>query len=259
MTRRLAALLILAAVAGLATSARAERLITSLSTHQIMITSSFTGTEVVLFGSVERDAATVPRRGGYDIVVIVTGPHETVVTRRKGQVLGIWANVDSRLFVDVPSYLAVLSNKAIGEIAAPDLLRRLQVGLANTLLPQRVGRDLADVVQNDPFREAFLRIKQEHHLFSEDPKAVTFFTPTLFRTAIPVPAEAPLGSYEIEVKLFVDGTNIARTSSAMEIVKVGFEQFVTAAAHDHGLLYGLATSFAALVVGWFASVVFRRD
>jgi hypothetical protein len=28
---------------------------------------------------------------------------------------------------------------------------------------------------------------------------------------------------------------------------------------DHGLLYGLATALMALLTGWFASVVFRKD
>jgi uncharacterized protein (TIGR02186 family) len=250
---------LLAVLLALPAPAAAERLIASLSNHQISITSNFTGTEVVLFGSVERDAATVPRRGGYDIVVTVSGPRETVVTRRKDRVLGIWANIDSRVFVDVPSYLAILSNKPLDAIAPGDLLRRLQVGLSNTILPQKVGADLADVVRNDPFREAFLRIKTRQRFYGEDAKAVTFLTPTLFRASIPVPAASPLGSYEIDIKLFADGANIARASSAMEIVKVGFEQFVANAARDHGMLYGLATSFAAIVIGWFASVVFRRE
>ena len=52
---------------------------------------------------------------------------------------------------------------------------------------------------------------------------------------------------------------IARTTSAFEVVKAGFEQFVANAARDHGLLYGLATALMALLTGWFASVVFRRD
>ena len=50
----------------------------------------------------------MPRRGGYDIVVTVTGPRQTLRTRRKERVLGIWVNVDSREFVNAPSYLAVL-------------------------------------------------------------------------------------------------------------------------------------------------------
>jgi uncharacterized protein (TIGR02186 family) len=52
---------------------------------------------------------------------------------------------------------------------------------------------------------------------------------------------------------------VARATSAFEIVKVGFEQFVVTAARDYGLFYGLATAMMAVFTGWFASVVFRRD
>jgi uncharacterized protein (TIGR02186 family) len=81
----------------------------------------------------------------------------------------------------------------------------------------------------------------------------------LFRATIPLPAEVPVGNYDVDVKLFADGTMIARTNSAFEIVKVGFEQFVVTAAHDFGLLYGLATAAMALLTGFLASVAFRRD
>ena len=43
------------------------------------------------------------------------------------------------------------------------------------------------------------------------------------------------------------------------MIKAGFEQYVADAARDHGLLYGLATAMMALFIGWFGSVVFRRD
>ncbi len=59
--------------------------------------------------------------------------------------------------------------------------------------------------------------------------------------------------------MFADGALQSSAVSAFEIVKVGFEQFVANAAHDHGLLYGLTTAMMALMTGWFASVVFRRD
>jgi hypothetical protein len=64
----------------------AERLVSTLSTSRVLIASNFTGADVVLFGSVERDAQTVARRGGYDIVVTVTGPRENIVTFRKQRV-----------------------------------------------------------------------------------------------------------------------------------------------------------------------------
>jgi len=239
--------------------AQAERLIATLSTSRVLISSNFTGTDVVLFGSVERDAQTVARRGGYDIVITVTGPRDDVLTFRKERLFGIWVNADSRTFIKAPSYLTVLSNRTITDIADINTLRRTQTGLARILLPQEISGDIADSIRDDPFRQAFLRLKVENHLFRETQNGVTFLTPALFRAAIPIPDNAPTGNYDIDVKLFADGTLLARQQTALEIVKVGFEQFVASAARDYGLLYGLGTALMALLTGWFASVVFRRD
>jgi len=255
----MARLLALALALALASPAKAERLVTTLSTSRVLIQSNFTGTDVVLFGSVERDAQTVARRGGYDIVVTVTGPRENILTFRKERVFGIWVNTDSRTFVKAPSYLTVLANRTITEIADINTLRRTQTGLARILLPQEISGDIADSIRDDPFRQAFLRLKIERNLYREIQNGVTLLTPALFRAAIPIPDNAPTGNYDIEVKLFADGSLLSRQQTAMEIVKVGFEQFVANAAHDYGLLYGLATALMALLTGWFASVVFRRD
>jgi uncharacterized protein (TIGR02186 family) len=69
----------------------------------------------------------------------------------------------------------------------------------------------------------------------------------------------PVGTYEVDVRLFADGAQIARAPAPFEVYKFGFEQVVSAAARDHGFLYGLTTAFFAVLTGWFASVVFRRD
>ncbi len=239
-------------------AAHAESLIVSVSNHRITVTPNYSGEELVLFGSIERDARS-RALADYDIVVTVSGPRADMVTRRKERKLGIWVNVDSRQFIQVPTYLAVFSNRPVDEIAPPDVRRRQQLGLADVLLPQRIGPDVANVVASDPFRSAFVRLRTEHGLYREQPRAVTFLTPTLFRTGIPLPAEVAIGAYDVDIKLFAGGALVARTETAFEIVKVGFEQFVANAARHHGLLYGLATAMMALMTGWFASVVFRRD
>jgi uncharacterized protein (TIGR02186 family) len=254
-----AAALVLVAPIAFGTPAAAEKLITTLSTSRVLIASNFTGADVVLFGSVERDAQTVPRRGGYDVVVTVTGPRETIVTFRKERVVGVWINSDQRTFVKAPSYLTVLSNRTINEIADINTLRRTQTGLARVLLPQEISGDIADSIRDDPFRQAFLRLKIERGLYREQQNGVTFLTPALIRAAIPIPDNAPTGAYEIDIKLFADGVLLARTQTALEVVKTGFEQFVANAAREHGLLYGLATAMMAMLTGWFASVVFRKD
>jgi uncharacterized protein (TIGR02186 family) len=239
--------------------AGAETLVTSLSTHYVRITANFTGADLVLFGAIERDARTVARRGGYDVIVTVTGPRQTFVTRRRERVFGIWMNVESRTFVDAPSYLAVLSNRLLSEVSSPLVLRRLQSGLDQILLPQEISGDIGDSARDDPMRTSFVRIKRDQGLYREAPDAVTFLTPTLFRSAIPLPDNVPTGVYEIDVKLFADGALLARQTSALEVVKSGFEQFVATAARDYGFFYGLVTAMMALATGWLASIVFRRD
>ncbi len=252
-------MLALVLTAATAAPAQAERLVVSLSNHRVAVTSNFVGENLVLFGTIEPDRPRAALGSAYDLVVTVTGPRQTLRTRRKERVLGIWVNVDAREFVRVPSYLGILSNRPVTEIAPPETLRRLQVGLDYFLLPQRIGPDTADTVRDDPFRVAFVKLEKESGAYRESATAVTFLTPTVFRAAIPLPADTATGNYAIDVKLFANGALVARTTSALEVIKAGFEQFVAEAAQHYGLLYGIAASLMALLIGWFGSVVFRRD
>jgi uncharacterized protein (TIGR02186 family) len=251
------ALAFAAAVA--APQAHAERLIVSVSNHRVTVTPNYSGEVLVLFGSVEKDADTPASRANYDLVVTISGPRADMVTRRKERKFGIWINTDYRQFLKVPAYLAVFANRPLDDIASAEVQRRQQLGLNNVLLTQRVGPDYADVVPNDPFRSAFVRLRSEHGLYREDTEAVTFLTPTLFRTGIPLPAEVPIGTYEVEIKLFSNGAVVTHAETAFEIVKVGFEQFVATSARQNGLIYGLITAAMALMTGWMASIVFRKD
>src|SRR5713101_9584899 len=156
-----------AALAASAAPTAGERLVTSLSNHRVMVTSNFTGEELVLFGGIEQDATSRPRRGGYDIVVTVTGPSQTVVTFRKARALGIWVNTDSRVFEDAPAYLAVLSNRPLDAITNAETLRGLELGLDKIPLPQRAGVNIADSASDDPFRVAFIKIKTDSGLYRE--------------------------------------------------------------------------------------------
>jgi uncharacterized protein (TIGR02186 family) len=252
----LAAFVIAVLFAGGRQASGAERLVVSLTNHRVMITSNYTGVELVLFGSVERD--TDARGAPYDIVATIIGPRESLRARRKQRVLGIWVNTESRTFVDPPSYLAVLASRPLDAIVNAETQRRLQLGIANIPFPELIHNDIG-TVSNDPFRAALVRLMQDRDLYSEKPNAVTFLTPTLFRASLSLPAQVPIGSYAVDVKLFTGGALIAETDSAFEVVKVGFEQFVVSAGRDHGVLYGMATATMALLTGWIASVAFRRD
>jgi len=257
IARALPAGLLLAFLA--APTACAERLIVSVSNHRVTVTPNYSGEELVLFGSIERDSSTPPSRNSYDLAVTVSGPPADMVARRKERRFGIWINNDFRPFVQVPTYLALFANRPFDDIASAEVQRRQQLGLNNVLLTQRVGLDYGDVVPNDAFRRAFVRLQKQRGLYREDTSAVTFLTPTLFRAGIPLPAQVPIGTYDVEIKLFADGALVTKTDTAFEIVKVGFEQFVANSARQHGLIYGLVTAAMALMTGWIASIVFRKD
>ena len=243
----------------IAGGARAERLIASVSNHRVTVTPNYAGGELVLFGAVERDGATPANRGPYDIVVTISGPKTTMVTWRKQRVFGIWVNAEQRQFLDVPSYLAVFANRPFSAIAPSEVLRRQQLGIDNVILTQRVAEDYADVVADDPFRRAFVRLREQQGLYREQTNAVTFLTANLFRTGIPLPGAVPIGTFTVNIKLLSGGALVASTDTAFEIVKVGVEQFVAETAHHDPLVYGLVTAMMALLSGWFASVVFRKD
>lgn len=257
--RRLALIAAIVACAAALSPARAEKLVLSLSTHRVAVTSSFVGTDLVLFGTIEPDAPRTALRSNYDIVATVIGPRATLRTRRKARVLGIWVNVDAREFIRVPSYLAVLSNRPVTEITDTETARRLQLGLSQITLTQRIGADFADTVPDDPFRVNFVNLKKEAGHYRETPNGVTFLTPTVFRVAIPLPADVATGGYTVDVKLFADGKLMTRNNTALEVIKTGFEQYVYEASQHHGLLYGIVAAMMALFIGWAGSVVFRRD
>ncbi|KIZ33217.1 MULTISPECIES: TIGR02186 family protein [Rhodopseudomonas] len=259
LAARAALICLLAVLAVPLGAAQAEKLIVSVSNTRVTVTPNYSGGELVLFGSVEQDSPAPVRQTGYDIVVTVIGPRADLVTRRKERKFGIWVNTDSREFLMVPGYLAVFADRPLEQIATPEVRRRQQIGINHVLLTQRVGTDYADVVADDVFRSAFVRLRTEQGLYREETSAVKFLTPSLFRTRIPLPASVPIGSYDVDIKAFSNGVLVTQTTTSFEIVKVGFEQFVAAAARHNGLIYGLMTALMALMTGWMASIVFKKD
>lgn len=231
--------------------AQGEQLVLTVAPGRIAISSNYNGDTVIVFGAIQ--IGNPPVRP-YDMVLTVTGPREAVLARRKGRIAGIWINQGSRTFNDIPSFLAILTNRPFAAIAGADRLRRERVGLKNALLV-----DGAVVDDGDPYLANLVSIRRDEKLFSEHPAGVTFLSPTAFRAEIPLPNNVSIGSYSIDLKLFSRGTPVAHETSSFQVVKVGIEEFVVKAAVDNGLIYGLATMMMALFTGWLASIAFRRD
>lgn len=245
-------------VAGLCPAgARAEALIAAMSSHQIQITSNYTGSQLTVFGLVERDGRTVARGDPYDIIITVRGPRRMLLVREKERLGPIWINRTQRRFPDNPVFLLVASNRPISEMMSLETAQRDRIGLANAERPSGSWVDLDPSSRR--FRDSLVRIMQAKDLYGYAERGVTFLSNALFSAPVEIPATAPTGSYTVDIVLYSGGVPLARQQTNFEVIKTGIEQRLASGAYDWALLYGLATVLLALFLGWGASVIFRRD
>ena len=69
----------------------------------------------------------------------------------------------------------------------------------------------------------------------------------------------PFGEFELEARLMQDGKLLAKRTVSFRVAKSGFEAQVAGVSETNRIAYGLAVVALALLFGWLASVIFRRD
>lgn len=245
---RTLALLVAGLIAASVWPVRADQLVADLSERLIAITTAFVGTEVVVFGTTDGD-------GG--VVVTVLGPRQDQIVRRKSRIAGIWINRDQVTFKRVPTYYAIATSRPLDEIARPDTMARLELGLDHLKL-EPVDATGLEISQISAFRDALIRNKQDQGLYTVEPGRVTFVGPELFRTTLTFPANVPPGIYQVQVFELNNGFVTGAQRSTLVIGKIGLEADVYDFAQQRAPLYGLMAIVLAILSGWLASVVFRR-
>ena len=242
----LAAAAVFAAAALVTRPAAAQSLVADISDHLVAITAGFSGTNVVVFGSVE---------GEGDVVVVVKGPERDVTVRHKGRFAGIWVNEDELQFVGVPLFYLVASTRPINELASTDVLKRHDIGIENMRL---AAKRAVPKEENQQFREGLIRNKLRQKLYFAEPLKVAFLTGRLFRSDIYIPATVPIGTYSVEVYFIRDGQVVGAQTIPFIVSNAGVGADIQYFAHVHSILYGTIAIFLALLAGWGASVAFRR-
>jgi len=246
LSKRFARWGVIFGVLGVPAPASSQSIVTDLSTREVAISTGFTGAELLLFGATE---------GFGDIVVTVEGPKRDEIIRRKERVAGIWVNGTSVTFENAPAYYRTAASKPLSEIAAPEVLEKLQIGSSRIDLSTRSSRGAETILE---FRDAFIRSKKRQALYSEDISDIKITRGRLFRSTIPFPVNVPIGTYEVTVHLFKDGRLVSSEKTPLTVQKVGLEAKIYDFAHDHAAWYGLIAIAIALVAGWLAGVIFRR-
>lgn len=230
-----------------------------VSVDTVPVSSDFSGTNITVFGAIENADRIDLVFGRYDLAVIVRGPDEEIVVRRKERVFGIWVNRQSRTYTRVPSFYAVASTRALDGIAQEQSLREAQLGIGNIRLNVTSLGTNSSFLPAPEFASSLRRIRQERGLFTENVQGITFLGSSLFRANLQLPSNVPLGKHRVTALLFRDGELLASRSDVFDVRKVGLEQFMFTLAHDYSLWYGLIAVLFALAIGWLGSVIFGRN
>src|SRR5665648_71697 len=121
-----------------------EEVQSDISTREISIQSNFTGIEILIFGSVDFSSTPSPEKAVHDVIMVIRGPSQPIVARRKERVAGLWINGESRVFPSVPGFYTVLSSRPFRAIAPEETLKTLGAGFKNIDFGVDSGGDPAD-------------------------------------------------------------------------------------------------------------------
>ncbi len=229
-----------------------------VSTRNVAVTSSFTGTEIIVFGAIDNSRQPSPEAGVYDVVVVIEGVPSRVTVRKKGRVGGIWLNTDSQVFDSVPSYYAIASTRPLDEMAPEAVLIGYEIGFDHVRMLPAANRPRLPPTELKAFRESIIRLKQKDGLYVSEPHGVAFIGRSLFRASISLPATVSVGPFDTRVYLFRSDRLISQYNVRINLEREGLERFLHDSAFTYPFLYGLATVLLALASGLVASALFSK-
>ena len=232
-----------------------EGLIVSATHKEVAITATFAGDELFVYGAVERSRRLEPEDGPLDVIVVVAGPSEPVIVRKKDWVAGLWINTAAVRIAAAPSYYGVASTRPLSDILRPEEDAIYRISLDRAVVIAGVPFSAEDP---EEFRQAAIRLRRRADLYQELSGGVVIARDTLFEARFELPANIVEGAYQAVVYLVRDQRVMARESFDLPVRRRGLEQFLFRAAHETPMLYGLGTLLTALVAGFLASEIFRR-
>ncbi len=235
-----------------------ERLEIDVSTSTVSITSAFSGTEIIVFGTVINSQQVSAEAGYYDVIVLVEGHGATSIVRLKSRVGGLWINTQSVRFDNLPLYSAIASSRPLDEIAEPRVLVANVIGFGRARMFPGKHSSKVSIEELDDYKSAAIRLKEKDGLYVHNDYGVIFIGPALFRATVKLPANIPVGPLDARVYLFHDGQLLAAQKATVMLAREGVDRLVYDFAFDHPVLYGLLTVTMATLAGFLASLVFRR-
>lgn len=231
--------------------AQEETIVAGLSQNTVSITANFNGSEILIFGAVQRETA-IPEDIPLGVIITIEGPDQPVAVRRLDRNYGIWMNVETVDVDAAPTFYAVATSAPFEEVISSTEDLRHQISIPRAI--RAVGTN-SDHLQD--FTNAVIRIRTAEGLYQVLENSVTLRNQTLFDASIALPANLVEGHYLARIFLTRERTVISSYQTEIEVQKVGLERLIYTLAHERPLVYGILSLVIAIAAGWSASAIFR--
>ena len=229
----------------------AEEVVLGLSQDEVAITTSFNGSEILVFGAVKREAP-IPE-GKLGVIVTISGPPEPVTVRRKERRFGIWINTESVEIDGAPSFYAVATSAPMDDVLGIKDNLEHRVSIPSVL--NSVGAP-ESVLDASAYVTALIRINTNARTYQVLEGQVVVDDETLFRTRIQLPAALTEGAYETRIFLTREGHVVSSYETAIDVRKVGLERWLFSMSRENPFWYGIMSLAIAIFAGWSASAAF---
>ena len=230
-------------------SASDNKMTAEISTDLVQINTGFDGMNLLLFGTTN---------GANNIIIVIKGPLETNIIRKKTRVASIWVNTEKVIIENVPTFYAIASTRPLNQITTQSILKKYGIGANNFLtnILKQANAKTMDI--SDEYKNALVRLKNKLGLYIDNPIKIKLIEGQLFRANIKFPANVGTGKYTAQIYYFKDGLLLDVINKPILVEKIGIGADVFRLAHSHSALYGIIAILIAVASGWIAAAIFRK-
>ncbi|GJL91973.1 TIGR02186 family protein [Hyphococcus sp.] len=234
-------------------SAAAQNIEIALTDDRVAVDTGFAGARLTLFGAVTG----IDDPSSFDIISVIRGPEAQFHVRQMKKENLIWTPGPAHLIDNAPGLYITYATRPVDDIAPlPDQAQyRLDADYLDIGVTAHATASSDDA---QLFRSAFLSEAEALGLYGSRVGGIQFKKGALFTINARLPANTPVGEYDVAVYLFRNGEMIDSDSTALGVNRVGLEQRIYDFAHHRPVSYGFFCVALALIAGWLASLAFRK-
>ncbi|MEO1135534.1 MAG: TIGR02186 family protein [Pseudomonadota bacterium] len=225
----------------------------ALTDDRVDVDTGFAGARLTLFGAVTG----VDNPSQLDMAAVIRGPQARFNIRQMEKRNLIWTPGPAHIIEDAPGLYLTYATRPVKDMVPLPLQAdyRLDAEYLDITLQSHAEAHVDDA---SLFRRAFLSEAEELGLYQSQVGGIEFKKDALFTITARLPANTPVGDYEVSVYLFQDGVLVGSDTTALAVNRAGLERRIYDFAHNRPVSYGFFCVALSLFAGWIASLAFRK-